>query len=326
MSLYKVFFLCVASFLLLTDLNAQSLQAISDIQKARVELGRYLFYNADLSINGTMSCATCHEQKRGFADGNTMHPGALGDPAKRNVPGLANVGSFKNLTWANNQLNNLAQHALIPIRGTEPVEMGMNGYEDEIAKRLEPSSCYQELFRSAFPKREGAINLDTITLALETFQKTLISNNSLYDQTQKKKISLPTQEARSGEKLFFTKAKCASCHPAPLFSDDSFHYVAQKDSINVNSVEDNGLFDVTNDSRDKNFFRTPSLRNVTLSAPYWHNGSAKTLQEAIVKHSVILDNDLTAQEIEDLIAFLETLTDNSFVRNAHFSKPSKRCQ
>ena len=313
-------------FLFIAELSAQSSVNSDTIEKARQDLGRRLFYEADLSVNGTMACATCHEQRRGFCDGNRVHPGALDDNGKRNVPTLANVGQFKNLTWSHNHLSGLAEQALTPIRGTDPVEMGMNGHENEIAKRLSQNECYQKLFALAFPEEKGIISLATATQALESFEKTLISNNSLYDQMKKKHQLLRAKDAQDGEKLFFGAAKCNSCHTAPLFSDDDFHQIQPKDLKVYNGLKDNGLFDVTGNEKDKNVFRTPSLRNVALSFPYWHDGSAATLSDAIRKHNLKINHKLSKTDIKKIIAFLNTLSDESFINNPQFSKPSKECQ
>lgn len=308
---------------LMTTLYSQPINLQPD--QAMVDLGRRLFYEADLSINGTMSCATCHEQRKAFADGNQAHPGALDDPGKRNVPGLANIGAFKNLTWAHNRLSGLAEQSLAPIRGTNPVEMGMSGHEDEITKRLGQNSCYQKLFLLSFPKENGAINLHTVTQALESFEKTLISNNSLYDQKMRAKQPLPTKEAREGKKLFFGAAKCNTCHSAPLFSDDDFHQIQPKNQNPNPLFKDYGLSDVTGNIKDKNVFRTPSLRNAALTSPYWHDGSAKTLSEAIRKHDLKINQMLSDEEIAELSAFIDTLSDTTFINNPKYTKPNKEC-
>ena len=313
-------------FFLIAELSAQSTSNNDSIEKARQDLGRRLFYDADLSINGTMSCATCHEQRHAFTDNNRVHPGALDDNGKRNVPTLANVGQYKNLTWSHNHLSGLAEQALTPIRGTDPIEMGMNGHEDEIAKRLSKNECYQKLFVIAFPKEKGAISLATATQALESFEKTLISNNSLYDQKKKNHEPLPTQDAQDGEKLFFGKAKCNSCHRAPLFSDDDFHQIQPEHQAVYNNMKDNGLFDVTGKIKDKNVFRTPSLRNAFLTSPYWHDGSANTLSDAIRKHNLKINHTLSDKEVNKIIAFIKTLSDDSFINNPQYSKPSSECK
>lgn len=307
----------------MTTLYSQPINVQAD--QAMVELGRRLFYDADLSINGTMSCATCHEQRRAFADGNQAHPGALDDPGKRNVPGLANVSQFKNLTWAHNHLSGLAEQSLAPIRGTDPVEMGMSGHEDEITKRLAQNSCYQKLFLLSFPKENGAIKLSTVSQALERFEKTLISNDSLYDQMMKKKMPLPTKMAQAGKRLFFGAAKCNTCHSAPLFSDDDFHNVQPKNPKNDNRIDDYGLSNVSGNPKHKNMFRTPSLRNAALTSPYWHDGSAKTLSDAIRGHDLKINQMLSDREIAELIAFIDTLSDTTFVNNQKYGKPNKEC-
>jgi cytochrome c peroxidase len=172
---------------------------------------------------------------------------------------------------------------------------------------------------------DGAINLGTVSQALESFEKTLLSNNSLYDQKKKSKQPLPTKDAQIGKKLFFGAAKCNNCHTAPLFSDDDFHQLQPQNQGVPNKTQDNGLSDVTGNLKDKNFFRTPSLRNAVLTAPYWHDGSTKTLTEAIRNHAVKINQTLSAEEVNKLIAFIDTLTDTAFSTNPKFAKPNKEC-
>ena len=321
--LFKTLFLFL---FFMAELYSQTPQSYDKVLETKIELGHRLFYDADLSINGTMSCATCHEQRRAFTDSNRVHPGALDDPGKRNVPGLANIGMFKNLTWAHNRLSGLAEQSLMPIRGTDPVEMGMSGHEDEIAKRLGQNECYQKMFVIAFGDEKGVINLSTVSRALESFEKTLVSKDSIYDQKTQKHQHLPTKDAEDGKKLFFGVARCNSCHSAPLFSDDDFHQVQPKNQIANPRFKDYGLSDVTGDLKDKNFFRTPSLRNASLTAPYWHDGSAKTLAEAIQKHDLKVNQTLSAKDIHKIIVFIETLTDSSFINNPRYGKPNKECE
>ena len=140
----------------------------------KIELGRRLFHDGDLSWDGTMSCATCHEQKRGFADPNKTRPGFDGQPGKRNIQTLANVAWFGSLTWGGPHVDTLEHQALIPIEGFVPVEMGFGGKpEGALAQRLKDQACYPQLFRAAFPERRGEISIDTITMALSVFQRSL---------------------------------------------------------------------------------------------------------------------------------------------------------
>lgn len=145
---------------------------------AKVELGRRLFYDADLSANGTMSCATCHEQKHAFADGNRTHPGVTDESGRRNVPGLANVAWFTPLNFADPAATTLETQAATPVFGTHPVEMGMAGREAEIGKRLGRDSCYQMMFARAFPENSGRIDFPNVARALASFERTLISYGS----------------------------------------------------------------------------------------------------------------------------------------------------
>ena len=309
----------------IAELYAQSVQDNNVSLKVKIELGRRLFYDADLSINGTMSCATCHEQKNAFSDGNIVHPGALNDPGIRNVPSLSNVGKFKNLTWAHNSLSGLAEQSLTPIRGTKPIEMGMNGYEKEIPKRLSQNACYQKLFALAFPEQNGAISLDNVTQALESFEQTLVSDDSVYDRSKKENKPLPNKEAKEGEALFFGAAQCSTCHTAPLFSDDAFHQVQPIHNTVEAASNDNGLSDVTGKTKDKNLFRTASLRNAALTSPYWHDGTAPTLKDAIHKHNLASIKRLSSEDIDKINAFIHTLSDYAFTTNPQFAKPDKEC-
>jgi cytochrome c peroxidase len=278
---------------------------------ARVELGRRLFYDADLSIDGTMSCATCHEQKRGFTDDNPTRPGVHGDPGRRNVMALANVAWAPVLTWGDPRLDTLEKQALVPIAGTDPVEMGMAGHEAAIAERLGAGGCYRAMFARAFPAEDGAITLATVTRALAAFQRTLISFGSPYDSHRM------TEPARRGEALF--GARCAGCHSGINFTDYRYHAVAPL----APGAEDRGLGEVTGRRADDGKFRTPGLRNAALTAPYLHDGSAASLPEAIRRHGE--PGRLTPSEMTEIVAFLDTLTDRRFVTDARFSLPRTAC-
>jgi len=296
--------------------------ADNPISAIKIALGRRLFYDADLSVNGTMSCATCHEQKKGFTDGNQTHPAATGEAGKRNVPGLANVASFQNLTWADNHLKGLEQQALIPILGTAPVEMGVKGHENDVVARFATDPCYVRLFAAAFPGRGGEVSLETLTMAIASFERTLISANSPYDLAKRAGRSLPSAKAVAGEALF-EKAGCVSCHAGENFSDDAFHMVQ---TGGVVETRDEGLVAVTGNPEDRGLFRTPGLRNVAITAPYWHDGSAPTLGQAIAKHdpaSGVPALDDTA--IAELAAFLTTLTDRTFITDKRFLLPPEAC-
>ncbi len=288
--------------------------------EVRVELGRRLFYDADLSIDGTMACATCHEQHHGFTDSNTTHPGVHGDAGRRNVMTLANVGTFASLTWGDPRVTRLEDQALIPITGATPVEMGFHGQEKVLEDRIGGQACYRKLFAAAFPEANGEVSMATMAKALASFQRTLVSRDAPYDRKIRGEAVDTSIEAVRGEKLFFGKAGCAACHAGPDFTDApkaGFH------RIDLPFSGDQGLGEITGKAEDKGRFRTPSLRNVAISAPYLHDGSARTLPGAIRRHRMAMG--LKDGEVEDLVAFLRTLTDDRFVADPRFALPKASC-
>lgn len=302
----------------------------------KIELGRRLFYDGDLSWDGTMSCATCHEQKRGFTDPNKTRQGFDGTPGERNIQTLANVAWFGSLTWGGPHVDTLEHQALIPIEGFVPVEMGFGGRpEGALAQRLSDQACYPQLFRAAFPERQGEISLDTITMALSVFQRSLVSLDSPYDRYRRGDVTAISDQAKRGEALFNEK-QCASCHAGPHFTDaalpgrkpaETFHRLAMPAE-----GKDAGLQRITQKAEDAGKFRTPGLRNVALSAPYTHDGEVATLADAIRHHygssdqtDARLKQSVNDREIADLTAFLETLTDKTFVTNPAFALPKPGC-
>lgn len=304
------------------SLGAAQGVVIDSSAAAQVELGRRLFYDADLSINGTMACATCHEQRHAFSDGNATHPGALDDPGKRNVPGLANVGRLHNLTWANDRLPGLEAQALNPILGDDPIEMGMKRKQGEIARRLYLNACDVKLFAVAFPDSGGTIDMASITAALAAFERTMISFETPYDWSVRWRSALASEAAAKGETMF-ERAGCVACHPPPLFTDDAFHHV----ETSRHKTADAGLMLVTGRTEDQGVFRTPSLRNIALTAPYWHDGHARTLADAIREHDLpcTTAGPLSDADIAQIAAFLETLTDRGFVTDKRFAYPDDAC-
>ena len=281
----------------------------------KIELGRRLFYEADLSINGTMACATCHEQHRGFADGNRTHPGALDHPGKRNVPGLQNVALLSHFTWAS-RTPDLEHQALTPLLGESPIEMGMKGQEGELARRLATKACYVKLFSAAFPEKKGEISLTTVTQALATFERTLVSFDAPYDRAAKGGPPL-SADAEAGRALFTGKVGCETCHSGPDFTDAAFH------ALEPAAPAYRGLAEESGRPEDAGLFRTPSLRNVMMTAPYFHDGKAATLPEAIRRHGLAIA--FSDAEMGKVATFLGTLTDRPFLSDARFSLPEEAC-
>jgi len=277
---------------------------------AQVELGRRLFYDADLSADGTMACATCHEQRHAFADGNRTHPGVTGEPGRRNVPGLANVGRISPLTWADPRQTALAAQVDVPVTGTHPVEMGMAGRTGEIARRLGADPCYRQMFAAAFPASGEQITYANVTRALAAFEGSLVSRASPYDR------GAMSAQARAGQAVF--ARHCAACHAGPDFTDTRFHRLAPADP----AASDQGLFEVTGRPAHRGAFRTAPLRNVAVTAPYLHDGSAPALADAIARHGL---PPLPAAQQAQVEAFLGALTDQAFLSDPALALPQKAC-
>ncbi|HEX2229400.1 MAG TPA: MbnH family di-heme enzyme [Candidatus Binatia bacterium] len=331
------------------------------ITPAKVELGRHLFYDKRLSANQKMACATCHEQARAFSDGKRNPVGITGQVSKRNTMALTNVAYYPTLTWGNPQIESLEDQAMIPLFGEHPVEMGMAGKEALLLTRLQSEPVYQQLFVKAFPEQAAKnsqadlFSLSTITKAVASFQRTLLSFNSPYDRyrygEQKSAIS---PAAQRGEALFLSgRMDCYKCHGSVYFTDNvrharigapeqAFHNTGlyNEDGKGSYPAGHAGVAEITGRDDDMGKFRTPSLRNVALTAPYMHDGSITTLEEVIHTHyakkgravhagkranplrSRLLDGfEASDREVRDLVEFLKSLTDETFVTNPKFSDP-----
>ena len=327
---------------------------------AKVELGRHLFYDQRLSANQRMSCASCHHQDKAFTDGLALSEGITGEKGSRSAMSLSNVAYLPVLTWANPNLTSLEVQALIPIFGEHPVEMGMAGREKELFARLQAEPVYQRLFARAFPDEarrghEVLYSLSTVTKAIASFQRSLLSFDSPYDRYkyggQRNTLSA---SALRGEALFFgEKMECYHCHGSFNFTDNiqhsklplaerGFHNTGlyNEDGRGAYPTRNPGIREFTGDADDEGKFRTPSLRNVALTAPYMHDGSIPTLEQVIRAHyaqagrastsargpnplrsSLVEGFEVSEQEVADLVAFLHSLTDRSFVQNPRHSDP-----
>jgi cytochrome c peroxidase len=312
-----------------------SVPADNPMSDAKVALGRRLFYDADLSLDGTTSCGTCHEQHRAFTEGNASHPGVGGVPGRRNVMALANAAYFTPLTWADPTQHSLEQQMLVPLQGTHPVEMGMAGKDAELAKRLSADPCYQQMFAAAFPETDGRIDVTAVGKALASFERTLVSYDAPYDRFRRGDKTALSDAAQRGLNLF-ADLHCQTCHAGVNFTDLKFHNIGLYDENGAGAypARDHGLIEITQHSEDEGAIRTPSLRNVTLTGPYMHDGSVKNLADAVRRHvdgaSPLRDNALkgvsaSEADVNDLVAFLQSLTDTGFVTNPDFALPKIAC-
>ena len=310
---------------------------------AKVDLGRHLFHDARLSADGTVACASCHVQAMGFADGRAVGIGVDGTEGQRNAPGLANVGYLPVLTWGNPMIDSLERHVLIPMFGTAPVEMGAAGMEAALFDRLAADPFYAEAFPAAFPDRP-APDLYTVTRALAAFQRTMISAGSPYDRfAYEGDLDALSASARRGQDLFFgERLECYHCHGGFNFTDNletsrmkmaetGFHNTGVHEVIREGGE---GIAAFTLREADLGRFRTPSLRNVAVTAPYMHDGSMATLSEVLdayanggrhpdvaQKDPLVAGFDLSVAEKADVIAFLESLTDEDFLSDPALSDP-----
>jgi cytochrome c peroxidase len=298
------------------------LPADNPITKEKIELGRWLFYEEALSNDSSVSCASCHTQNLSFTDGRKVSVGAHGASGQRNSPALQNLAYYPEY-FMDGGIPTLEMQVEAPIFATE--EMGFNYFE--ASKRLNADDHYRSLFKAAFGKEADAYG---ITRSIAAFERTLISGNSKYDQFKAGAIDLSDEEL-NGMNLFFSeKAGCSDCHSGFLFTDFS--------KVNIGLYEtymDTGYARITQKSEDAGKFRVPSLRNVALTAPYFHDGSVGTLKEVIghfvsggkvnsIKDERVRPLNLSYEEQDHLLAFLRTLTDEQFTNNPRFSDPKRK--
>ena len=326
---------------------------------AKVELGRALFYDARLSGNGTQSCASCHSQASAFTDNRALSVGSTGKTHPRNAQPLANVAYHTTLTWANPNERSLEHQMLTPIFGSDPVEMGVNdSNRADVLARFKGDSSYLPRFKAAFAGEADPLNWDNIVKAIAAFERTMISADSRYDRFTVGKETLSQSETRGMQLFFGDKAKCASCHGSANFNDQFtsassssgepvFHNTGLFNIGGTGAYPEpnRGVFEITQLVQDMGKFRTASLRNIELTAPYMHDGSIGTLEAVLdfyaaggrnvgnglyagdgrlnpFKDPLIAQIRIDDQDKTDLVAFLKALTDHSFVNNSALADPA----
>jgi len=271
--------------------------ADNPMSDAKVELGRWLFYDARLSGNNTMSCATCHIQALAFTDGKTKSVGSTGTVHPRSAMSLVNTAYASRLTWANPLLDRLEDQALTPLLGDNPVEMGMGGRELEIVALLASDEKYRRLAQVSFPSDENPNSLLNAVRSIAAFVRSIVSYDSPYDRYLEGDLTALSPAAERGMELFFSEElECFHCHGGFNFTDSTTHANSNVDQVgfhntglyNLNTSgaypDDNtGLFDMTGKVRDMGRFKAPSLRNISLTAPYMHDGSIATL-DVVIEH------------------------------------------
>ncbi|WP_170791463.1 cytochrome-c peroxidase [Ruegeria lacuscaerulensis] len=309
-------------------------------------LGRHLFYDPILSANNEVSCATCHIQAMAFTDGRARSPALSGGELEFSAMSLVNLLWGQERFFWDGRATSLEEQALMPIQ--HPEEMGQD--IDVLVAELSSSSSYRRMFRRAY----GEVSADNIARALASFMRMLISDNSKYDKYLRGEVRLSAQEEH-GRKLFMahpdTKVSlrggnCIDCHSQFLTS--GFRDALDGFSNNGLDPEDTlapGLMAVTGNPAHKGFFKVPTLRNIAVTAPYMHDGRFETLRDVMNHYNdgivvsdtlspLILEADnapdtpsdtvglrMKPEEIDAIIAFLHTLTDEVFLTDPAFSNP-----
>lgn len=314
----------------------------------KVELGRHLFYDRNLSGNQVQACASCHHQQFGFSEPMPHSNGSTGEKVRRNSMALVNVGYNTSFTWAHSEIISLEQQILGPMFSEEPVELGITGNHDEVLARFD-NDKYRPMFEAAFPGED--LSFDLIIKATTSFVRSLISFNSPFDRYAyyREDDALSESSIRGMDLFFSERLECHHCHGGFNFSQASkhdfqafsvsgFHNTGlyNEDGEGAYPIFDTGLMEITLNPQHMGQFRAPTLRNIAVTAPYMHDGSVATLEEVIaiymvggrgeginspLKSPFMHGFTLTAQEQQDLLAFLHSLTDNEFLNNPAFAAP-----
>lgn len=284
-------------------------------------LGRKLFYDGRLAKDGIASCASCHQQFAAFSTfDHAFSHGIDNQFTTRNAPGIFNMAWHKELHW-DGGINHLEVQPLAPLTASN--EMGET--VENVIQKLNSDTRYREMFRAAFGDEQATSQ--RMLKALAQFMGMMVSGNSKYDQVLRGKATFTLAE-QSGYTIF--KAKCSACHKEPLFTDLTY----RNTGMPVNpGLKDLGRMRITRSSQDSLKFKVPSLRNVQVTAPYGHDGRFYSIG-AVIDHYRLFVQDgptvdplvknrisISLNEKADLVAFLNTLTDTSFIKDKRFSQP-----
>lgn len=281
--------------------------------EAKVELGKTLFFDPRISSTGTVSCNSCHNVMEGGDDSRPNSFGVHGQQGGRGAPTVWNAAFISTQFW-DGRAASLEDQAVGPVGN--PIEMGMPSV-DKALDRIRDIPEYQAMFKAAF--KDGAINADNFAKAVAAYERTLITPDSAYDRYVKgNKKALSEAQVRGMQT--FADLGCTSCHAGPNFSGPDMEpgtgffmkfptFPGSQYDKQYNLVEDTGRHTVTGKEEDKHMWRVPTLRNIALTAPYFHNGAVKTLDEAVrVMAKTQLGKDLEKDQVADIVAFLESLS------------------
>ena len=319
----------------------------------QVELGRWLFYDRRLSIDGSRSCGICHDQVRGFADGLSRGVGIDNALLNLNSPSVFNIAWRTELTWFN-QLSSVESHMMGPLFANHPIEMGLT--EELLHERLNGFERYSSLFKEAFPSDVEPITTKNTITAIAAFTRSIISSNSRYDQYLKGFLQLTSQEEQGMELFFSDQLKCSECHGGVFFDEPSTVVgTSQRHgyfNTGLYNIDGNGtypdsaqgLIELTGDPTHMGVFRVPTLRNLESTYPWMHDGSEIDLRNIIrnyaaggrviqtgvnagdgrlnpYKSDIIQGFDITGDEIDAVLAFLDALNDEVLLTDERYASP-----
>ncbi|WP_086488662.1 cytochrome-c peroxidase [Thioflexithrix psekupsensis] len=283
--------------------------------EAKIELGKTLYFDPRLSKNGAISCNSCHNVMAGGEDNRPNSVGVHDARGGRGAPSVWNA-AFLSVQFWDGRAESLEAQAVGPI--TNPVEMAMDD-DAAVLARLNQIPGYVELFKAVFPESDPAISMENVAKAIASYERTLITPNSPFDRYVKgEKEALNEQQVRGMET--FLNTGCVACHSGANFSGPDLPmgqgffmkfptFAGSEYDAKYDLLSDPGRYEVTKADSDKNMWRVPTLRNVALTAPYFHNGKVANLDEAVrVMAKTQLNKDLSAEETADIVAFLNGLT------------------
>ncbi len=288
--------------------------ADNSMSAAKVKLGQQLFLDPRLSVDGTVSCNSCHNVMGSGTDNRPVSVGVGGQKGGRSAPTVWN-SAFLSVQFWDGRAASLEDQAKGPI--LNPVEMGMPS-SDEAVQRIRSIAGYADEFKAVFGGKEP-VTYDNIAKAIAAYERTLLTPNSPFDRYMKGDKNALPEQAKRGMKLV-EKVGCTGCHMGPDFAGPAlpvgtgfyqkFPTYENNDYVKkYNLMADTGRYAATKNEDDKHMWRVPTWRNVALTAPYFHNGSVATLDEAVrVMAKTQLDKTLTDKEVEDIVAFLNSLT------------------
>jgi cytochrome c peroxidase len=302
-----------------------------------IALGRMLFYDPILSSDSTMSCASCHHQDKAFTDGMATSVGVLGLNGDRSSMPLVNLAFNPRGFFWDGRSASLEEQALVPIEDHRE----FNETWDNVEAKLRNHPDYPIHFREAFGiEYPSEITRDLAVKAIAQFERTLISYQSRFDRVVWDQQGWPTELEQEGRNLFFVETAlptqehpgCSHCHGSALFTENNFFNNGVQDAEDLESFNDAGLGGVNGNIYDNGKFRAPTLRNIALTAPYMHDGRFATLEEVLDHYASgghglanqdpnIQPFELSEQQKEAMIAFMEMLTDTSFTNNPAFADP-----